>query len=223
MNVNKHIKKYVLPIFLISVVYLLYAYFVLAPSNYKYFSLIDDGQSIQNSQYINDCIVYNNCSNANEVFIEKQFGRFRPGYWMIQHFLYKSIDLDPIAHHQFRIYIVGYLSILFISLFVLQAGSGILAIFLSTAVFVTSYSFSENIIRLGPQEPYQILFIGIFSLIFLFRKAFLKKISYMYYYLLLLLLLLIAVSIKETSFVIALPPLLISLINPTTKKSRISL
>ncbi|MBU0572819.1 hypothetical protein KKH23_02215 [Patescibacteria group bacterium] len=211
MRIKEVIRKYWLVVFIVSLLYFLYAFFVLSPHSYKHFSLIDDGQSVHNSYLFDECFNSGECAPLKEILIEKQSGRFRPGYWGIQHILYKVLGINPILHHQFRVYIVGYLLLLLLMASAIQAGGGPLSVILSSGIFVSSFSFSENIIRLGPQEPYQILLIGFFSLIYLSRSGVKRIKSYPRAFTsLLVFMLLAAITVKEPSFVIVFAPLFIS-------------
>ena len=89
------------------------------------------------------------------------------GHWLIQGILYQEPAVNAQFQHELRVYGLG---LVLVSLFVLSArsaGSNVIATILGTALFVTNYSFSENMIRLGPNEPYLVIFLGIFSLLFL--------------------------------------------------------
>jgi hypothetical protein len=57
-------------------------------------------------------------------------------------------------------------SLLFV-LAALSARCNSIAIVLGAGLLITNYSFTENVVRLGPIEPYMVIFLGIFSLLFL--------------------------------------------------------
>ncbi len=222
MRIKDAIRKYWLAIFIVSLLYFLYAFFVLSPHSYKHFSLIDDGQSLENSYFFDECFNSGECTPLKKILIEKQTGRFRPGYWSIQHILYKVLGANPILHHQFRIYFIGYLLLLLLIALTIQAGGSFLSVILAASIFITSFSFSENIIRLGPQEPYQVLFIGFFSLIYLSRSSAKRIKTYpLAFTSFLVFVLLAAITVKEPSFIIVFAPLFISFLyskNESDKK-----
>jgi len=157
-------KKYIW-IFVISLIYILYASFVLKPSSLTNFSLIDDGQSVQYSKYITQCVNDGACSNFKNLIANIEGGRSRLGYWGLQSILYRDTLLNALFQHKFRIYLIGLLLVYSLILCLKQTASKWLSILLGCAIFVSNYSFTENIVRLGPIEPYQIVIFGLFSFI----------------------------------------------------------
>ncbi len=194
--------KNVLTLLFVGILYLSYSYFVLTPEKYNSFSLIDDGQTILNNSYFKDCLIGKGCSNLNGVLLEKEFGRFRPAYWTINFITYEFAGLNPILLHESRIYLIGLIIVLLIGAILIKTGGSITTVLISTVFFFTSYSFTENIIRLGPVEPYQLISIALMSYFYLFSsnsKWILITIFYFF-----------ALLIKETSVIALLPLVLVS-------------
>lgn len=192
-----------LVMFFASVVYLTYSYFVLIPNKYQNFSLIDDGQTIINNSYFNQCFEGKGCNNLYNIIIEKEFGRFRPGYWVINYLKYELIGLNPILLHSVRVYLIGLIVTLLIGIILFKSKGSIIAVLISMIFFFTSFSFTENIVRLGPVEPYQVVFLALASYFYLFGNK-QKWIFIIIFYLL-------STLIKETSVVVLLPIILTSL------------
>lgn len=184
--------------------YLLYSHFVLTPQKLTHFSLIDDGQTYQNSLSFNRCFFNWKCSDLENVLVERQFGRFRPVYWIAQYLKVQIFDANPLAHHLFRVYGEGIFLVLLLFLSARQMGTKFWGILVSFLVFVGSYSFSENILRLGPVEPTQIVFVCMFSIIYLSKSI---EINKKYYFAFVMFVL--AILSKETSIILVGPPLLI--------------
>jgi len=197
----RFVKNY-FPLLVPVVLYLLYSYFILVPSDYKSFSLIDDGQTIVNTMSLSKCFKLGECEASKEVFIEKEYGRFRPVYWTINYLLFDSIKLNPVLHHQFRIYIVGTICVIILGLILNKLKTNTISIVVASLFFFISYSFSENFIRLGPTEPFQLISVALLSY-FLFN---LKRRKWLF----ILITYILAVLIKETSVVILVPILFYS-------------
>jgi len=147
--------------------YLLYASLVFGGNQYRYFSLIDDGQSLVNAEALGTCLKTRVCQAAHQVLVEKEFGRFRPGYWIIQSFLFQIADRDPTAIHVFRITGVGTLLVILLCANIFTITRSFWGSILGALVFFSNFSFTENMIRIGPIEPYQLLVIAFFSWLFL--------------------------------------------------------
>jgi len=171
MNIYKKILLIIMAIFL----YFLYSKNVLLPQNFKYFSLIDDGQSIKYGLHLRECLTGKGCESWKDEVLSKESGRSRFTYWVVQALLYQGKGLDAGFQHNFRIYGIGLATTIILVVLCLSAGSNSIGVVLAAVLFVTNYSFSENFIRLGPIEPYQILSLGIFSLLFLNQKYLIKK------------------------------------------------
>lgn len=187
-----------LPVVFLVILYFLYVTIVFKPFSFNNFSLIDDGQTILYSDKLISCIK-GDCSGAEEVLVEKEFGRFRPMYWILQTIQYVIFGLNAQIYHVFRIYILGIiLSILVYLNLKKYHVIPIISIFAS-AVFFLNFSFTENIIRLGPTEPYVLIIIGIISLILAKSKITYKDTV------VITVLMAIAQLIKEISFVFLLP------------------
>ena len=169
-------KKLFILIF-VAVAYLLYAMFVLSPHLYRNFSLIDDGQSIKYGYYLRECLVGHQCKGFKTQIVDvmPDVGLSRAGYWLIQGILYQGPSVNAQFQHELRVYGFGLVLVLLLVLSSLSAGSSGIGVILGATLFITNYSFSENLIRLGPIEPYMVLFLGIFSPLFLNLQHISKK------------------------------------------------
>ena len=162
---------------IVAIVYLLYARFILNPQLLRNFSLIDDGQLIKYGYYLRECLVDHRCISFKTQIIDvlPDVGLSRLGSWFLHGVLYQGPAINAPFQHSLRAFGFGLVMVLLLVLASLSAGSNIIAITLGAAVFITNYSFSENIIRLGPIEPYMVIFLGIFSLLFLNLHRLSKK------------------------------------------------
>ena len=168
MKLSKKLTLNSLVLIGVSLIYFIYASVFIKPWTFKNFSLVDDGQVLlQSSLYFKDCYSSFKC----EKFIDQTFefgnSRFRPSYWIINNINHELFKLDATSYHIFRVYVVGLLIILSLSIILLRSGIIWPIVIISSLMFMSTFSFAENIIRLGTNEPYQILFIAIFSLLFL--------------------------------------------------------
>lgn len=159
-----------LTILTVVVLYIIYSLNVLSPGSYKSFSLIDDGQTIQNNVFIKNCFIKNECEDIKSVLVEKEFGRFRPAYWLINYAIFDSVGLNPILLHQIRVYFVGTLLVILLVVLNIKSGANFIPTVIASIFFFTSYSFTENIVRLGPVEPFQLLSLSVMSYFYLFGE-----------------------------------------------------
>src|SRR3990167_7396010 len=206
------LSRYILLIWVIVISYLFYVRFVLSPCEFNNFSFIDDGQHYQNSRLLSDCIRFKECSRfINEVFIEKQFNRFRPFSWLAQGFMFEFSGYSASVLHLLRAYGLGLLLILFLVSTLIFAQTKTVFIIVALCLFTLNRSFTENIIRLGPVEPYQVIFLALFSILFLKKRYFIEKGFHKGLLNILIFLTLTSLILtKETSFVILLPILFIN-------------
>jgi len=201
MSSLAEVKKKLVVLFFVSLVYFFYAGLFLNPSRFNHFSLIDDGQVlIQSSSYFEDCLFRLRCQKFADQTFEFGTNRFRPTYWLINNFLYEALGNNAGLHHAFRIYVVGYLMIFSLALIFLNLKISWPALILGIFIFVSNYSFSENIIRLGTNEPLQVLFLAVFSLLYFRYKETNPKSPTIFP--LLVILLIWTIFIKENSIAI---------------------
>lgn len=154
--------------FLVSAIYILYSFAFLKPWTITNFSLVDDGQVLmQNASYFESCIHSYECSNFVAQTLEWGTGRIRPTYWLIQDFIYEIFKNNAMSHHIFRVFGVGLIAVFLMTYVLNKMKLGAISIVLATTLLFTSFSFSENIVRLGPNEPFQVIFLLIFSLFYL--------------------------------------------------------
>ncbi len=198
--------------------YFLYSNMVLKPHEIKNFSLIDDGQSILYANYFKDCFQKTECSKLKSEIIERRFGRFRPLYWATQSLFLNTLGINAQLQHEARVYFVGGLMLVLLILLMFQAKSNPVAIAFASAIFITSYTFSENIIRLGPIEPFQVITLGFFSFYYLSMPLLSKKFGRGIYFFIFSIFLLAMILIKETSVAIIPVALIHTLISRSKKK-----
>ncbi len=168
MRIPPLVKNNLLVLMIITVFYFLYASIFLKPWKLTNFSLVDDGQVlIQSSSYLEDCVLRLKCSKFIDQTFEFGTSRFRPTYWLINNIVYEVFRNNAQLHHIFRVYVVGYAAVILLSLALLDLSVSSVFVIGGALLFATNYSLSENIIRLGTNEPYQILFLAAFSLIYL--------------------------------------------------------
>lgn len=163
-NVNKN--SSIVGVVLMSFGLLFYLFSVIQPHTYSFFSLIDDGQTILNTAKIGECIHSFSCKEIQEIIVEKEFGRFRPLYWMIQASVQSVIGLNPTKLHEFRTYGLSLIIYILIFFVLKPFNKNVLGTFLATIIFFFNVSFTENITRLGPVEPYQLIFVVIAGILF---------------------------------------------------------
>lgn len=188
--------KYAFAFFISLIGYIIYASLILFPSIYKSYSLIDDGQTYINSEYFKDCITLKGCSNFfNKVVLEKEFNRFRPTYWVIQSTGELITNHNPELLHQIRVFVVGTLIVLLQLIILIKLNVHPILLPLSVALTTINLSFTENIVRLGPVEPYQVILLALYSLVLLSKLEQKQK-------MLLVILGALLVSLKETSLVL---------------------
>lgn len=211
----KQLKTYKSFFILISLIYFAYAIIFIKPSIFQNFSLVDDGEVlIQSTSFLNDCVITFQCSKFVDQTFEFGTNRFRPSYWLINNILYEIFGNKPQLHHNFRILIVGYITVMLLALILLDMRVGRLMTGVGVFLFATNISFSENIIRLGTNEPYQVLFLALFSLTYLNIKK-VKSKSYLSNPLVIILLLW-TIFIKENNIAI-LPTVFLSEIKQSNK------
>lgn len=205
-------KKIVALITVVSI-YLLYARFVLASQRYNDFSLIDDGEKIQWGIQLRECFIKRNCEGLRNGLIVNESGRSRTAYVLFEGILFQPPFVTPQFQHLFRIYFVGLLMVIPFTLIAIEFGVTLLPLLLGLAVFVTNYSFSENMIRLGTTEPYQVVLLAWFSLLFLKFDQVRGTYRYVYYFIMVLLIT-IFFSFRESSIAILPAVLLLALLFP---------
>jgi hypothetical protein len=145
---------------------------------------VDDGQVvIQSSKYFENCLYRVKCSKFIDQTFEFGSGRFRPAYWLINNINYELFKNNTSLHHIYRVYAVGLATVLLLSIILLDLGVSVPVVLVAVFIFFSTFSFSENIIRLGTNEPYQVLFLGAFSYLFLNSNK-LEKLNNFYFTLL---------------------------------------
>lgn len=168
MSLLNQVRKNKLVFIVITLVYFAYVGVFIKPSSFKQFSFVDDGQVLfQNSAFFRKCIYHFDCSKFIDQTFEFGTNRIRPSYWLINNFLQEAFRYRPQLHHAFRIYVVGYFVVILLARILLNLNVSKLMIIIGVFLFASNFSFTENIIRLGTNEPYQVLFLALFSLYYL--------------------------------------------------------
>ena len=141
------------------------------PTLFMNWSLVDDGVIIMKAKQISELISNLNFTGFFEFFLERDIGRFRPIYYLTYWFIYliggANVFIFYLFHLLVFVVIVWLLYRISVSLVNKDAGFWAVFFFLVTALNV------ENWYRLGPQEPFVVLFF-LLSLYF-FSKVFTKK------------------------------------------------
>lgn len=145
---------------------------VFIPALKMKFWWVDDGSTIMMTQKIINSVVHLNLSNLNIIFNEPG-GRFRVMYWFFQTFVYLIGGTNPTIYF-FIHYLIILLSAFLIFRIVIRLTKSNLAAFVSSILFVLSPINTENLYRLGPQEPILCLFLIVSIYFLLERKTFLS-------------------------------------------------
>ncbi|HJX58998.1 MAG TPA: hypothetical protein VJ481_00375 [Patescibacteria group bacterium] len=190
---------------IITLLYFGYSYFILRPQVFNRISLIDDiTNQVETSEYLKKCIYKKECNDALSRVFDIGSRRLRPAWWVIGALTHTGLGENPTTEHLFRAYGIGFLSVITLALTCISMGMGGLFLVLASLIYFTNFSFTENIIRLGPNEPYSVFLLGIFSLLFLEKEKIISKykIPKKIYYAGLLVILIITLFIKENTFVV---------------------
>lgn len=146
--------------------------FVYLPTLGIKFSWIDDGWDIFVSKNILQAIINFNIPELLVNMFEIDSGRLRPVYWLIQTFIYSLGGSDAHVH-----FFIHYLILMFVVVLIYK----LIYFFTKSkySSFVGSFTYmllpinAENWVRLGPQEPFMILFV-LLSLYFFIVKGYTK-------------------------------------------------
>jgi hypothetical protein len=153
---------------------------------------VDDGWTITMARKIIDSVTHFNFEGL-KIIIDESGGRFRVVYWIFQTFVYLVSGNNPTLHFLVH-YLVILLSAYLIFRIVLLITKSNLSGFVSSIIYVLSPINTENLYRLGPQEPILCLFL-IASIYFLFRRKIFLSILF----------LLFTALTKENGFILWIP------------------
>lgn len=160
-----------------------------------YWLLVDDGEGIVFVRTLVEKIFRLNIYGFVSMLFETN-GRFRPVYWVYQMIVWLIGGNSYQFHHFAHMVVIG-LGMLFVYLIIKELTKSKLLSFFGSLFFLLSPLNTENIFRLGPQEPLLVVFIGlIFLLLIQNKKFFLPS-----------LVLVMAIFTKETS--VALFPIVV--------------
>lgn len=165
---------------------------IFVPALNAVFWWVDDGYNFSISQKIFNSIIGLNFGDLGLIFNE-QGGRFRLVYWFFQTLTYLIGGKNPTIYF-FIHYLVILLSAYLIYWIVRNICKSNLGAFAASILFILSPINTENLYRLGPQEPLMCLFL-LASLYYLFKN----KLS------LSVLFLLLTTLTKENGFVVWIP------------------
>jgi hypothetical protein len=156
-------KLSLLVIFLLVLISLI----VLMPLVKAQFNWLDDGWDLMMAKNLINYTLHLNLRGILDLVIETTNGRFRPGYWLWQSFVYlfsgNSAEIQYLFHSFliFSIILLIYKIVYFIS-------KSRLAGFFAGTLFLVVLPNTDNLVRLSPQEPIQCFFL-LFSLYLLFK------------------------------------------------------
>lgn len=191
-NLIDKIKLYISkPVFWITFVVLITSA-VFIPALKMEFWWVDDGWDIMMTQKITNSIIHLEPSGLGIIFNEPG-GRFRIVYWFYQTLEYWIGGLNPTLHFLVH-YLVILISVLLIFQIVHKLSKSNVASFIASILYVLSPINTENIFRLGPQEPLLGLLM-LTSLYFLINKKILTSVLF----------LLLATLSKENGFILWIP------------------
>jgi hypothetical protein len=153
---------------------------------------VDDGYTIMMARKIIDSVIHFNFDGLDIVFNESG-GRFRILYWFFQTLVYLFAGLNPTLYF-FVHYLVILLSVFLIFKIVFGLTKSNLSAFVASILYVLSPINTENLYRLGPQEPIMCLFLTTSVYFLVERKMFLS-----------IFFLLLTTLIKENGFILWIP------------------
>ncbi len=155
---------------LIFIIIFLICFFILLPSFFLPWSLIDDGVSVLNAQKILDGLKTLNFNLVSSVLWESEVGRFRPVYWLYNFLTYILGGKNPFIYHLLR-YLNLALAASLVFAIARKISGSMRAGLLSFLFFTISFLTFENWYRLGPQEPLATLFLGLAFYLILTKKT----------------------------------------------------
>ncbi len=155
---------------------------------------VDDGWDIFISQKILNSVAHFNLDWINIIFNESG-GRFRAGYWIYQSLEYFIGGNNPALHFFVHYLVILGAALLIFGIVFRLTKSGLLGFFSSIFYILTPLN-TENLFRLGPQEPLLGLFLAGSMYYLLKNKIYLS-----------ILFLLFAILTKENGFVLWIPVL----------------
>jgi len=171
------------------------------------FSWIDDGQDILVSRQIVNSIRSFDFKGLGIILSEGN-GRLRIIYWFYQALEYLVGGTNPLIHFAVHFSVI-FITSIFIFEIVKSFTKSNFAGFFSGLIYLLSPINTENIYRLGPQEPLLCIFVAA-SLYFLFRKKLFLSILFLF----------LSTFSKEPGFVLFLPILLAYLLKRIFYKNR---
>lgn len=174
-----------------------------------YWMLVDDGYDVVFSRTLFEKLTSLNIAGFFSQLLEAG-GRFRPVYW-IYHMLVWVIGRNSFQfHHLVHMLVIG-LTIYFIYRILHKLTESKTISFFGAITYLLIPINSENILRLGPQEPLVALFLSIFFYLIIEGKRKILPILFLF----------LAIFTKETSVAILPVVILYYLLSKTIKSSKI--
>ena len=174
-----------------------------------YWMLVDDGYNVVFSRTLFEKLTSLNIAGFFSQLLEAG-GRFRPVYW-IYHMLVWIIGRNSFQfHHLVHMLVIG-LTIYFIYRILHKLTESKTISFLGAITYLLIPINSENILRLGPQEPLVALFLSIYFYLIIEGKRKILPILFLF----------LAIFTKETSVAILPVVILYYLLSKTIKSSKI--
>lgn len=171
---------------------------ILAPSLWISWMIVDDGVSILNANMISSYLSNLDFQGLLNLFIEKESGRFRPGYWIFYWLSTLVVGGSSVGHHFIHFFIIT-LTVYFLFLIINTLTLSKTTALVGSLLFLLSSLNVENWYRLGPQEPLMTFCIAISTLYFIQLGIKKKKVIYDSKYILLVVLpIIFGFFIKET-------------------------
>ena len=157
-----------LPIFILFLVWLPITFF-----NTKiYWMLVDDGWDVVFSRTLFEKLSSINLAGFVSQLLETG-GRFRPVYWMYHMWVWLIGGNSYQFHHFAHMLVIG-ITVLFIYLIIKELTHSKYVSFFAALFYLLTPLNTENVFRLGPQEPLLAMFLGItFYLVIKGQKIFL--------------------------------------------------
>lgn len=166
--------------------------FLFIPALNIKFWWVDDGIVISYVQKIISSITSLNLRGLTLLVFE-QGGRFRTIYWLYQILVYIIGGLNPVIH-----FAIHFLVILVASIYILEIVKAItrsnLAGFFASILYILTPTNTENLYRLGPQEPMLALF-AVASLYYLLKSKVGLAVVFLF----------LSTFVKEAGFIVWLP------------------
>jgi hypothetical protein len=193
---KKNITPYLPVLILLMILFVFYF-----PSFNLNFSLLDDGLTLRNARLLLESISELNINKVINVLFEPENGRVRPAYWIVQSILVWLSGHNPSLMHIFR-FLTLLASVLFANKILVQLKINKVIRMFVFLIYSLNFQNLENYYRLGPAEPFLVLFYVVLTYIFFFltKNKYKPKEPLIF-----LLFFMLGVFTKESFFLVAIP------------------